>query len=134
MRRVNPRTQTPIPATVLIFVLGIVLMVALPGAALLQLITAGSILPAVIYGSTIVLYLAVRRRLDRRKGAFDLGRFELPVAIGALAWSLLALFVLVTPDGALVPVLIVVGLLVVGGLFFGWMLDLPPRGARNRAG
>ena len=36
------------------------------------------------------------------------------MAIGALVWSLLALFVLVTPDGALVPVLIVVGLLVVG--------------------
>ena len=122
MGRVNPRTQTPIPATVLIFVLGVVLMVALPGEALLQLITAGSILPAVIYGSTIILYLAVRRRLDRRKGAFELGRFELPVAIGALVWSLLALFVLVTPDGALVPVLIVVGLLVAGGLFFGWML------------
>ena len=122
MGRVNPRTQTPIPATVLIFVLGVALMVALPGAALLQLITAGSILPAVIYGSTIILYLAVRRRLERRKGAFELGRFELPVAIGALVWSLLALFVLVSPDGALVPVLIVVGLLVAGALFFGWML------------
>ena len=35
----------------------------------------------------------------RRKGAFDLGRFELPVAIGALVWSLLALFVLVTRTG-----------------------------------
>lgn len=42
---------------------------------------------AVAYGSTIVLYLAVRKRLDRRKGAFDLGRFELPVAICALVWN-----------------------------------------------
>ena len=31
-RRVNPRTQTPIPATILIFGGGLVLMVALPGA------------------------------------------------------------------------------------------------------
>lgn len=97
-------------------------MVALPGAALLELITAGTILPAITYGSTIVLYLAVRGRLDRRKGAFDLGRFEMPVAIGALVWTLVALFVLVTPGEALVSVVIVVGLLLAGGLSFLLML------------
>ncbi|MFD2689378.1 APC family permease [Streptomyces phyllanthi] len=122
MRRVNPRTQTPIPATVLILVLGVVLMVALPGSALLELITASTILPALIYGSTIVLYLAVRGRLARKKGAFDLGRFELPVAVCALVWTLVALFVLVSPREALVPVVIVAGLLVAGGLFFLVML------------
>ncbi|MER6254491.1 APC family permease [Streptomyces sp. NPDC001584] len=118
MRRVNPRTQTPVPATLLILALGFVLMVALPGAALLELITASTILPALIYGATIVLYLAVRRRLGRRQGAFDLGRLELPVALCALAWTLLALFFLVTPREALVPVVVVAGLLVLGGLFF----------------
>ncbi|MET9903156.1 amino acid permease [Streptomyces sp. NPDC006446] len=122
MRRVNPRTQTPIPATVLIFTLGVVLMVALPGAALLELITASTILPAITYGSTVVLYLAVRGGLDRRKGAFDLGRFELPVAICALVWTLVALFVLVAPREALVSVVIVVGLLAAGGLYFLFML------------
>ncbi|MEU9010950.1 amino acid permease [Streptomyces sp. NPDC048479] len=118
MRRVNPRTHTPIPATILIFVLGVILMVALPGAALLELITASTIIPAIVYGSTIVLYLAVRSGLDRKKGAFDLGRFELPVAICALVWTLVALFVLVAPREALVSVVIVVGLLLAGGLFF----------------
>ncbi|MFF0190896.1 APC family permease [Streptomyces sp. NPDC005244] len=118
MRRVSPRTHTPIPATILIFVMGVVLMVALPGAALLKLITASTILPALTYGLTIVLYLAVRRRLDRKKGAFNLGRFELPVAICALVWSAVSLFVLVAPAEALVPVLIVVGLILTGGLFF----------------
>ena len=68
MRRVNPRTQTPIPATILIFVMGVVLMVALPGAALLQLITASTILPAIIYGTTVVLYLAVRATTGRQEG------------------------------------------------------------------
>ncbi|MER5386060.1 amino acid permease [Streptomyces sp. NPDC002688] len=122
LRRVNPRTQTPIPATVLIFALGVLLMVALPGAALLELITASTILPAITYGSTVVLYLAVRGGLDRKKGAFDLGRFELPVAVCALVWTLVALFVLVSPRDALVSVVIVVGLLVAGGLFFLFML------------
>ncbi|MCO6007165.1 amino acid permease [Actinoallomurus purpureus] len=117
MRRVDPRTHTPVPATILIFVVGGFLMVALPGAALLELITASTILPAIIYGLTVTLYLAVRRRLGRKKGAFDLGRFELPVAIGALVWSVASLFFLVTPATAFVPVLIVVGLLLAGGLF-----------------
>jgi amino acid transporter len=118
MRRVDSRTQTPIPATILILAVGVILMVALPGAALLKLITASTILPAIIYGSTITLYLAVRGRLDRKTGAFDLGRFELPVAIGALVWSVVSLFVLVTPATSVIPALIVVGLILAGGLFF----------------
>ncbi|KOU88684.1 MULTISPECIES: hypothetical protein [unclassified Streptomyces] len=51
--------------------------------------------------------MAVRRRPGRREGAFDLGRLELPVAVCAPAWTLLALFVLVTPREALVPVVVV---------------------------
>ena len=117
MRRVNPHTHTPIPATIVVFVVGVVLMVALPGSALLKLIIASTILPTIIYGSTIVLYLAVRKRLGRREGAFNLGRFELPIAIAALVWVGCALFVLTVPREALVPDLIVVGLVAAGGLF-----------------
>ncbi|MCB8880613.1 amino acid permease [Acidisoma cellulosilytica] len=122
MRQVNKRTQTPIPATLLILAVGALLMLAMPGQALLALITASTILPVLIYAATVILYLSVRRRLDRKEGAFDLGRFELPVAITALVWLGGATFVLVTPAAALVPVLIVVGLTVIGGLFFVGML------------
>jgi amino acid transporter len=122
MRRVNPRTQTPIPATILIFAGGVVLMVAVPGNALIQLITAGSVLIVVIYGATVVLYLAVRTRLERKEGAFSLGRFELPIAISALVWLVVALVVLVVPTSAHVPDLIAAGLALAGGLFFLAML------------
>jgi amino acid transporter len=122
MRRVNPRTQTPVAATILILVVGVVLMVALPGAALLQLIIGSTILPALIYGATVILYLAVRKRLEHKEGGFSLGHFELPVAIAALIWVAVALFALVTPGDASVPVLIVLGLIVVGGIYFGYML------------
>lgn len=122
MRKVHPRTQTPIPATLLILVAGAVLMVVLPGRALLQLITASTILPILIYAATVVLYLAVRKRLERKEGAFDLGRFELPVAVLALAWLAVAFVVLVTPGEAFVAVLIVLGLLLVGGLYFVGLL------------
>ncbi|MEV7612545.1 amino acid permease [Streptomyces sp. NPDC089799] len=134
MRRVSPRTRTPVPATLLILALGLVLMLALPGAALLELITASTILPALIYGATIVLYLAVRKRLDRRKGAFDLGRHEMPVAVCALAWTLLALFVLVSPVEARTSVVIVAGLIVLGGVFFLGMLVFDRRALDTEPG
>src|SRR6476661_1288906 len=122
MRKVNPRTQTPVFATILILLIGVVLMLALPGAALMQLIIGGTILPALIYGAIVVLYLAVRRRLESKEGAFNLGRFDLPVAVAALVWIVLALFVLVTPDHALIPSLIVIGLILIGAIYFAWMM------------
>ena len=121
IRRVNRRTQTPVPATILLLFVGVILMVTLPGAALLQLIIASTILPALIYGAVTVLYLSVRRRLGRKEGAFSLGRFELPVALAALVWVAFALLTLVSPPTAVVPDLIVVGLIVAGALYFAAM-------------
>lgn len=60
--------------------------------------------------------------MDRRAGAFNLGRFELPVAVGALVWMAVVLFVVVSPTEARVPVALVAGLGVAGGLYFLWLL------------
>jgi amino acid transporter len=122
MRRVNPKTKTPVPATILIVVVGVVLMLALPGEALLQLILGGTILPALIYGAIVILYLAVRKRLEHKEGGFSLGRFELPVAIAALIWVAVALVFLVTPGDASVPALVVLGLILCGGIYFAKMM------------
>ncbi len=122
MRRVNPRTHTPVPATILILVVGVVLMVALPGDALIQLIIGSTILPALTYAAIVVLYLAVRKRLEHKAGGFSLGRFELPVAIAAVVWVAFALLALMTPGGAFVPDLIVIGLILAGGVYFATML------------
>jgi hypothetical protein len=64
----------------------------------------------------------VRKRLEAREGAFSLGRWELPVAVLALAWLLIALMVLVAPRDSRTPVYIVLGLIAVGAVFFGLML------------
>jgi amino acid transporter len=135
MRRVNPRTKTPIPATLLVLIVGVLLMIALPGAALLQLILTGAFFTVVPYIMTIVLYISVRRKLGRGHGAFDLGRAEWPVAIGALVWLLVALFVVIATS-TLVPMLIVAGLLILGLGYFGYMwkfdrevLEIEPGGS-----
>jgi hypothetical protein len=65
-----------------------------------------------------VLYLSVRKRLERKEGGFNLGRFELPIAIAALIWVAFGLFALMSPQDALIPDLIVVGLILAGGVYF----------------
>ena len=80
----------------------------------------------------MVLYLVVRKRLERREGGFSLGRFELPVAVAALIWVVARAVRARDTAGALVPVLIVVGLILAGGVYFAKMLVLQPRGARPR--
>ena len=121
MRRVNPRTQTPVPATILILVVGVVLMVALPGAALMQLIMGDD--PACAHlrrGHGPLPGCAQTARAQ--KGGFSLGRFELPVAIAALIWVAAALVFLVTPGDATVPTLVVLGLILAGGIYFAKMM------------
>jgi len=124
MRRVNAKTQTPVPATILIVIIGVALMLALPGQALLQLILGGTILPALIYGAIVILYLVVRKRLEHKEGGFSLGRFELPIAIAALIWVAAALVFLVTPGDATVPGLVVLGLILAGGIYFAKLMIL----------
>jgi amino acid transporter len=122
MSRVNPRTQTPVAATILILVVGVLLMVGLPGKALIQLIVGGTILPALTYGAIVVLYLAVRKRLEKKEGGFSLGRYEVPIAIAALVWVAFAIFTLVTPEAAFVPTLVVLGIVLTGGIYFAYMM------------
>ncbi|WP_328358653.1 amino acid permease [Mycobacterium sp. NBC_00419] len=121
MQRVNPRTHTPIPATILIVVLGVALMAAVPGDALLELLTVGGLIGAVLYGAIVVLYLTVRKRLGRQEDAFDIGRFEMPVAIGALVWSAIVVFILVSPREARTAVFLAIGIVLAGGVYFAYL-------------
>ncbi len=121
MKRVDGRTQTPIPATILPVVVGFALMAVLPGDALFELLTCGGVIGSVLYGMIIVLYLAVRKRLARQEDAFDLGHLELPIAVSALAWSIFVVLVLVSPPEAMSAVLIALGILLVGGVYFGYL-------------
>ena len=122
MRKVDSRTQTPIPATILPVVIGVAVLAVLPGDALMVLITSGTVFPAVTYGAITVLYLSVRKRLERKEGGFSLGRFELPVAIAALIWSVCALVILLSPSSSTSSIVIVAGLLALGGLYFAYMM------------
>lgn len=121
-KRVNSRTSTPIWATLLQLGLGIALIMGIRGQAMMQLILAGAILVTIPYGMTITLYLVVRKKLEQKEGAFNLGRFELPVAATALVWLIAAAFVSIVSAPTMAPILIVVGMLLVGGAYLAYML------------
>ncbi len=121
MQRVNHRTHTPIPATLLVVMTGIVLMVGLPGAALFQLIATGTIIGVAQYIMTVVLYLGVRRKFGRGDGGFDLGRFDLPVAVAALVWVVICLFMVLVSFTTWATLLVVVGLVGAGCAYFLYM-------------
>jgi xanthine/uracil/vitamin C permease (AzgA family) len=72
----------------------------------------------------VVLYLAVRKRLEHKEGGFSLGLFEMPIAIAALIWVVAAVFVLITPSSAAIPALVVLGLIMAGAVYFAYMLVL----------
>ena len=96
-------------------------MIVLPGDALIELITAGTLFPALTYGFIVVLYLAVRQRLSHTEGAFSLGRLDIPVAVLALVWTIAAIVVLVAP-GTATSTVIVVGLIALGAVYLASML------------
>ena len=123
--RVSPRTHTPIPATLLVVLTAIVLIVAVEQNALQTLIAAGAILPMIVYGSTVVTFLHGRRKLPRPDGVFDLGAWQVPVAVAAILWCLFALSILVLPSRfwdsvVMVGAMLVIGLVVFLGISIPW--------------
>jgi amino acid transporter len=120
--RVDSRTNTPLAATVLC---GIILEVVLAIFAnqtntLVNLFSASSLLPAIIYLATVILYVSTRHKLPRGEG-FSLGAFEWPVIILALVWLVFELSIF-RDKSFVTPWLYVVIMFVTGLLYFAYML------------
>jgi amino acid transporter len=95
LNQISPRFHTPLKATLLYFCLAqlILAIFAHSETALFTLFGAATLLPAVMYASTVVLYLVKRKQLPSN-GKFDLGVWEVPILVVAVAWLVfeLALF------------------------------------------
>ncbi len=118
--RISPRLHTPVWATLLMMVGGIILILVLghDSNTLANLFTAGSIIPALIYLSTVIMYIAVRRKLPRRAASFNLGRWEIPVIVLSLLWLCFELQVLIVPSTFWIPVKLTLLVLAVGAVVF----------------
>jgi amino acid transporter len=135
LSRVPKPTGGPTWATVLVAVAPAVPLVAVRSNtdALIDMFTAGTLMPAITYTGTVLLFAAVARRLRPEPGYFHLGRWQRLVVTGALLWLAYELVILLGPDifrAAQGYALIV---LLLGVIVFGLMWLLEPRAMRRQA-
>jgi amino acid transporter len=99
LRRVNPRSQTPIVALLVFAVIdiGALFYGYLQTSAFLTLVGATAIIPYIIYFLITAGYAYKRRTLDSIPGVFSLGRWAWPVIVFVLVYSALIMFVLSVP-------------------------------------
>src|SRR2546421_6311635 len=132
-RAVNRQTSTPAAATLLCGILIEVVLasfailgIAVPGQSntLGYLFSAATLLPAIIYLATVVLYIYARRKLPETHG-FRLGAFEWPIIILSIVWLLFELSIF--RDAQFGPPwiysLVMFG---IGLIYFVWMLVTRP--------
>jgi amino acid transporter len=94
-KRIHPRFNTPLWATVGILVLleALLAVFARDTNTLFALIGAASIFPPIVYGFPCLIALFRRHKLPENEG-WSLGKWELPVIIASLVWACLAILVL----------------------------------------
>jgi amino acid transporter len=103
LHQVPRATGGPPWATVLAAVLGggVTLALRTHTAALVTLFTASTIMPALLYAGTVLLYVLTSRRRGRPGDPGvtprPFGRWELPIVAGALIWLAYELIILIGP-------------------------------------
>jgi amino acid transporter len=127
LSQVPRSTGGPSWATVLAAALGavIVLVLLADTNALFTLFTASTIMPALLYAGTVLLYIATRRG----HGATNHGRYgrwEWPVIVGAVIWLAYELIVLIGPGVFRDAQYYVLGALGLGVVFYVVQLVTEP--------
>jgi len=132
-------TGGPSWATVLAAGIGAIITLVLRThtGALVTLFTASTIMPALLYASTVLLYLFTGRRrasLGGPEARSMLGRFEIPVVAGALIWLAYELIVLIGPGVFRDAQYYVLGALGAGLVFYvvQWLTE--PEAMRTEVG
>jgi amino acid transporter len=134
LSRVPRATGGPSWATVLAAVAPTIPLIAVRSntGALIDMFTAGTLMPAITYAGVVLLYATVASRLRPEPGYFHLGRWRSLVVTGALLWLAYELVVLLGPDifraaqgYALIMVLL-------GVVVFGLVWLLEPRAMRRQ--
>jgi amino acid transporter len=122
LKKVSPRYGTPTAAAIFMVVIGeaILAAFALQTDALFSLFGAATLLPAIIYSATVLLYIVKRKNLPPSKG-FTLGKFEVPVIVLASIWLVFEL--LIFRDASFATAWLYVALMVVlGGIYLAYLL------------
>src|SRR3984885_521188 len=100
LRKINPRSQTPVVALLVFAVIDVGVMIYgyFQASAFGTLVGATAIIPYIIYFLITVAYAVKRRAADSIPGAFTLGRWAWPVIGFVLAYTVLIMVVLSFPS------------------------------------
>jgi amino acid transporter len=118
--KVPRSTGGPVWAAVLVAGVSIA-VVATFGAndnALQNVLGAGTLVPAIAYAATVILYIATRRSYKRAADDFKLGIWEWPVIIGACIWLIVELCIFMIPSDFRTAQIYAVGALVLGAIVY----------------
>jgi amino acid transporter len=132
-------TGGPSWATVLAAVLGAVITLVLRthAAALATLFTASTIMPALLYSGTVLLYIFTSRRgagRAREEHHRSFGKMQIPVIAGAVIWLCYELIILIGPSAFRDAQYYVLGSLGLGLVFYVVQLVTEPRAMRTEPG
>lgn len=115
---IHPDRKTPVHAAIFMQIVSQVILATFSFSedALFALFSAGTLLPALIYAGTVLLYALKRRQLPPTHG-FKLGKAEIPVLIVSGIWLLyeLALF---RDESFRDPWMYVLIMFAIGGIYF----------------
>lgn len=120
---VNKGTGTPLNAMVFMLLVGQIILAVFSfysTDALFALFSAATLLPALIYAGTVLLYIVKRKSLPPSKG-FDLGKWEIPVLIASAIWLIYELAIF-RDESFRDPWLYVLVLLVIGAVYFTYLM------------
>ena len=140
LHQVPKATGGPPWATVLAAVIGAVITLALRThtAALATLFTASTIMPALLYAGTVLLYIVTSRRRggtgEPGTQAHPFGRYELPIVAGAVIWLAYELIILIGPGEFRDAQYYVLGALGVGLVFYAVQLITEREAMRREPG
>ncbi len=134
LSRVPRATGGPTWATLFAAVVPVIPLIAVRSntGALVDMFTAGTLMPAVTYTGTVLLYAAVAHRLRPEPGYFHLGRWQRPVVTGAMVWLAYELVILLVPDRFRAAQRYALATLVLGVIVFGLMWLLQPDAMRRQ--
>jgi amino acid transporter len=100
--------------------------------ALVNLFTASTLMPALLYACTTLLYVIERRFIRLDPGPFQLGAWETPIVGGALLWLVYELVILIAPAEFRPAQWFALGAGALGFLVFAAMWMLEPTAMRRR--
>jgi amino acid transporter len=120
---VNKGTGTPLNAMIFMLVVAQVILTVFSffsTDALFALFSAATLLPALIYAGTVLMYIVKRKSLPPSKG-FKLGKWEIPVLVVSAIWLIFELAIF-RDQSFRDPWLYVLVMLAIGGAYLAYLL------------